>query len=128
MSSLFDAAADITRPLGVKKPDPLTQYEYSDIGLGWCLHVGYSVDWDEGNADVWIHTLELNTGQRVIPLALNEIPADELRLIESLIADEEVSAAHDAALELYRNRNDDGDYSLDAQRDRLAALEPDESR
>lgn len=134
MSSLFDAVNDICRTqynLGAKpaKPAPdLKQFEYDDIGLGWCIHCGYTIEWDEGRADVWIHTLDLNTGQHVLPLTLTDIPAADLKGIEAVIAEQEEADAYEAARHLAETRNDDGDYGLDAQRDKLAALEPDESR
>lgn len=127
--SLFETAAEITRPLGAKKPTPdLKQFECDDIGMGWCLHCGYSVEWDDGRADVWIHTLDLNTGQHVLPLTLTDIPAADLKGIEAVIAEQEEADAYEAARHLAETRNDDGDYSLDAQRDRLAALETTEGK
>jgi hypothetical protein len=127
MSDLFRAIGEICRPLGAKPPD-LKEYQYDDIGLGWCIHAQYSVEWDEGEPVVTVEVLELNTGNRLLALTPSDIPSADLIAIEGLIADEELAAAHEAALHLHRTRNDDGDYSLDAQRDRLAALEPDESR
>lgn len=127
--SLFETAAEITRPLGAKKPTPdLKQFEYDDIGMGWCLHCGYSVEWDDGRADVWIHTLDLNTGQHVLPLTLTDIPGADLKGIEAVIAEQEEGDAYEAARHLAETRNDDGDYSLDAQRDRLAALDTAEDK
>ena len=115
MSSLFEAAAEITRPLGAAKPAPadLKSYEYDDIGLGWCIHVGYELSWDDGRADVWIHTLDLNTGQHLIPLTLTDIPGADLKGIEAVIADVEEGEAYEAARHLAETRNDDGDYAHD---------------
>jgi hypothetical protein len=129
-TDLFRAAADITRPVGAKKPAPadLKQYEYDDIGLGWCLHVGYSLEWDEGRADVWIHTLDLNTGQHLIPLTLTDIPGADLKGIEAVIAEQEEGDAYEATKSLARDDGEYGEYCLDAQRDRLAAKEPTESQ
>lgn len=125
LAELGDAIEQIQ---GATKSTDLKEFEYDDIGLGWCIHCGYTVEWDDGRAEIWILTLDLNTGQHLIPLTLTDIPGADLRGIEAVIAEQEESDAHEAALHLYRTRHDDGDYSLDAQRDKLAALEPDESR
>jgi hypothetical protein len=118
-TDLFRAAADITRPVGAKKPAPadLKQYEYDDIGLGWCIHCGYTVEWDEGRADVWIHTLDLNTGQHLIPLTLTDIPGADLKGIEAVIADVEEGEAYEAARHLAESRRDDADARGDWLRD-----------
>jgi hypothetical protein len=136
-TDLFNAVGDICRtaygikgekPAAKAAPADLKSYEYDDIGLGWCIHCGYTIEWDDGRADVWIHTLDLNTGQHLIPLTLTDIPGADLKGIEAVIADVEEGEAYEAARHLAESRNDDGDYSLDAQRDRLAAKEPTESQ
>ena len=114
MSSLFDAAAEITRPLGVKKPDPIKQHEHDLECMGWVLHCGYElVEWDEDRPVIQIVQLELNTGQHVYPLALRDIPGGELTMIEELIGDEEYADAYEAAKALARDPRDDGDYAFD---------------
>jgi hypothetical protein len=135
MSSLFDAVGDICRTqynLGAKPKkaaDTLKEYEYDDIGLGWCLHCGYEIaDWDEGQPVIQIHKLELNTGNHIYPLALRDIPPEDLTAIEGLIQDQEYTEAQAAAQHLARDDGEYGEYCLNAQRDKLAALEPDESR
>ena len=105
-SDLFRAAAEITRPLGVKKQKDVKQFEYDDLGLGWCIHCGYTVDWDDGRADVWIHTLDLNTGQHLIPLTITDIPGADLKGIEAVIAEQEEGDACEAARHLHETRND----------------------
>jgi hypothetical protein len=101
-------AAEITRPLGAKRHPDLKHYEYDDLGLGWCLHCWYDLEWDEGEAVVQIEAIDLNTGQHVLPLTVNDVPAVDLIAIESLIADEEYEAAYQAAKALHESRNDDG--------------------
>ena len=124
--SLFDTAAEITRPLGVAKPAPsdLKSYEYDDLGLGWCIHVGYTYTQELGELpDVWIHKLELNTGQHLIPLSLTDIPGADLKAIEAAIADEIDGSNQAAAESLARDPRDDGDYAhdraLDTAEDKL---------
>ena len=121
-------AFDALEPSKAKlKADGLKQYEYSDIGLGWVIHAGYEVvEWDEGQPVIEVRTLELNTGNHIFPLALRDIPGADLTAIEQLIADEEEAAAYEAAKSLARDDGDYGEYCLNAQRDKLAALEPDE--
>jgi hypothetical protein len=130
-TDLFRAAADITRPLGVKKPHEqpaLKCYDYDDIGFGFVLHCWYSHEWDEGTCAATIERIELNTGNQIIPLKLNDVPGTDLVAIEALIADQEYEDAQAAAQHLARDDGEYGEYCLNAQRDRLAALEPDESR
>ena len=126
----LNEAAEITRPLGAKKAaDTLKQFEYSDLGLGWCIHCGYEVEHERGERPVvQIVKLELNTGNHVFPLSLRDLPGTDLTLIEELIADEVEADAQEAAKSLARDDGEYGEYCLNAQRDRLAALEPDESR
>jgi hypothetical protein len=135
MSSLFDAVGDICRTqyrLGEKPKkaaDTIKQHEHDLECMGWVLHCGYTlVEWDDDRPVIQIVQLELNTGQHVYPLALRDIPGGELTMIEELISDEEYADAHEAAKALARDDGDYGEYCLNAQRDRLAALEPDESR
>lgn len=116
MSSLLDAAADITRPLGVAKSDQaLKWHESDDYPNGWAVNVGYTVEFDDGAASVWIHRAELNTGQRVIELQLNEIdqPALEAEIAEI----EEVQRAEDAHALSHPDRRDDGDWAYDRSLD-----------
>ena len=117
----LNEAADIARPLGVKKSaDTLKSYEYSDIGLGWCIHCGYTVEHERGERPVvQIVKLELNTGNHVFPLSLRDLPGDDLTLIEELIADE-VEADAQAAAESLADRSDYGDWLNDQRKDREA--------
>lgn len=128
--NMMTTLADIARPLGAKKAaDTLKSYEYDDIGLGWCIHASYEIlEWDEGQPVIQVVKLELNTGNHIFPLALRDIPAADLTAIEGLIADQEYTDAYEAAKSLTRDDGDYGEYCLNAQRDKLAALEPDESR
>jgi len=114
-------AADITRPLNVRKPDPLKCYDYSDIGLGFVLHCWYSHEWDEDNVIVTIERIELNTGNQTIPLRLHDVPGTDLLAIEALIAEQEYADAYEAAKSLAESREDDrGDWLYEARKDREA--------
>ena len=119
-SDLFKVLSHALAPLDAKKRDPdLTWTEYDDLGdAGWVLHLGYSVEWDDGNADVWIHRAELNTGQRVIELSRNEIDVNKW---EAIIRDDVESAAAVAAQERHYDRDDRGDWLLNQQRDKEAS-------
>ena len=103
------------------------QFEETKNGVypfGWILHVGYTVEWDE-DVSVWVHRAFLATGKRDIELQLNEIDVNEL---EAVIAEGEYEAARRDAEYLARDEGDRGEYALDAQRDRLAMLEPTERK
>ena len=122
MSSLFDAVGDICRTqynLGAKPTPDLKQYQYcDDIGLGWSIHCGYSVDWDDGRAGVWIHKMELDTGMHLIALALNDVPPEDIQAIEKLIADEEEASARAACESLAFDKDDYGDWLHEQRKDR----------
>jgi hypothetical protein len=106
-----------------RHPD-LTWHDFDELAdgclpFGWTLSAGYTVEREPGDAPtIWIFEVELNTGQRVIPLSLTEV---DTRALEAIL--EDVVAADDAAesermLELARDRNDDGDYAYDRSLDK----------
>jgi hypothetical protein len=126
--AIFPALAELGAALeefqAIDKPKRHPDLEWHELDelpngclpAGWSLSVGYSVEWDDGRADVWIHEGELNTGQRVIPLARNELPAHELEAVMSEMVEEEArAAAHDLS---HPGRNDDGDYAFDRSLDK----------
>ena len=119
MSDLFRAIAEICRPLGTKLPD-LKEYQYDDIGLGWCIHAQYSVEWDEGEPVVTVEVLELNTGNRLLALTPSDIPSADLIAIEALIADEELASAHESAKSLHESSDDRGDWLYEQRKDKEA--------
>jgi hypothetical protein len=129
-TDLFRSVAAVAAPKGWTPPktvwrlttrDDLREFEYDDVGLGWTIRCGYTFEWDGSRADVRIHTLTLSTGQHLLPLSLTDIPGEDLKGIEAVIADEvETEAAlHCQALAL--DPADDGDYSLDVMRDKEAS-------
>ena len=74
---------------------------------------------------VWVHRAFIATGQRDIELQLAEIDVADL---EAILAEGEYEAARRDAEYLARDEGDFGEYALDAQRDRLAMLEPTERK
>ena len=104
-------------PAPEQDSDGLRWHSFDDYGApGWAINVGFSVEFEAGDApSIWIHKAELNTGQRVIQLGLNDIPTNELEAELSELVDLECRiAAEDLAL----SREDEGDFLLDAKRDR----------
>ena len=94
-------------------PDRLTWRVVDDIlGVpGWTLSVGYTYDVEPGDApDVWIHAAEINTGLRVIPLAVGDLP--NTPALEAIVAEQIEDELLRAAPEP-RDPRDDGDYSFD---------------
>ena len=114
----------------IKAKDDLRweQFEETKNGsfpYGWCLHVGYSVDWDERDCTVWIHRAFIATGQRDIELQLNEIDVNDL---EAVITEGEYEAARRDAEYLAGRGDDKGDWEYEQYKDRLAMLEPTERK
>ena len=94
-------------------PNDLTWRVVDDIlGVpGWTLSVGYTYDVEPGDApDVWIHAAEINTGLRVIPLAVGDLP--NTPALESIVSEQIEDELLRAAPEP-RDPRDDGDYSFD---------------
>jgi len=134
-TDLFKAAAELTKPAGVRADEIIRReaqkavtpglhwWEDTDYPHGWKVLFGYSVEWDEGRANVWVHQVELDDGKHCVPIHL---PQKDINAIESVIAGEVEAEAEADALALARDDGDYGDWCLEAQRDRLAMLEPDE--
>ena len=114
MALTLHEAADI---IGAKRDPDLKWREMDDLPYGWVIHFGYSVEWDDGRAQVWIHRALLNTGQREVELSLKEMNQDDLRTEELSIAEQEESDAEAAALSLADN-DDKGDWLYEQRKDR----------
>jgi len=105
--ALLRLAAELSRSAAGLPParDPeLTWVEIYEIPDGclprdWRLFVGYSVDWEPGDApDVWIHEGELQTGRQVIRLTRDELPTKDLEpVLSEQIEDEARAACYDLA-------------------------------
>ena len=115
MSALFKTVARATKPLPAD--DGLRWEDIDDLGVpGWCIQCGFTVDREPGDApSVWIHKLELNTGQRSIPLALNEVDVNafEAELSERIEIEDRMAAEH-----LAPDPGDFGDWEMEQRRDR----------
>lgn len=119
MNHTLTALLDSQKPAQPKRDPDLTWTEYDDLGdAGWVLHLGYSVEWDDGNAEVWIHRAELNTGQRVLELSRNEIDVNKW---EAVIKNDVEGAADVAAQERGYDRDDRGDWLYEQRKDREAS-------
>ena len=107
-------------PQPAKRDPDLQWFETDDLGdKEWSLALGYSVDWDGGDCDVYIHRAELNTGQRVLELARGEIDVGKW---EAIIYDEVIAARDAAAREHgdYDYSGDRGDWLYEQRKDREA--------
>ena len=66
---------------------------------GWGLRVGYTYYTEPGDAPVvTIHRIEINTGQRVLEMQINEFP--NLSDLESVVSEMVETDQHEAAYEL----------------------------
>lgn len=97
LSAILDSLATLHAPPKPARPaTPLRWYEYDLEALGWCLHVGYTAEWDRCD-EVYVITIRrllLGThGADDLELPLTALAGSDLAMIESLIADEEVTAA-----------------------------------
>ena len=131
-SELFGMLTHALRPLDVmaqrdkpqvakaeKADKDLRWHEIDDLGdRNWCLQVGYSVEWDDGNAEIWVFKVYLNTGQRDLELQLNEV---DLRSIEAAIQIEEQARRDAEASERVYDRDDHGDWLYEQRKDREAS-------
>ena len=128
-ADLFSMIGHALTPIGTSEgrahvqkivDDTLQWDEFDDLGVpGWSLHMGYTVEREPGDApSVWIHRAVLNTGQREIELALNEI---SVRVFEAEIS-ERVEAADkmQAAYLSRRDADDQGDWLYEARKDKQA--------
>jgi len=117
MSALFKTVARATKPAGLQVDDGLRWEDIDDLGVpGWVIQCGFTVDREPGDApSVWIHKLELNTGQRSIPLALNEVDVNafEAELSERIEVEDRMAAEH-----LAPDPGDFGDWLLEQRKDR----------
>ena len=99
-----------------RDPD-LQWWTDTDLPFGWKCHHGYSIDWDDGRAGVWIHKSELDDGKACV---LVHLPAEDINKLESVIAEEVEAAYQDDALARQRDDGDYGDWLYEQQKDREA--------
>ena len=116
--SVMDAANELMTAISEYTTDDGLRWEdIDDLGVpGWCIQCGFTVDREPGDApSVWIHKLELNTGQRSIPLALNEVDVNafEAELSERVEIEDRMAAEH-----LARDPGDFGDWLHEQRKDR----------